>query len=54
MIKRGFRSIIKDPEFFLIKIRSLKFHFDMHHGYGNIEKAITQLDQKKEMIFKIS
>ena len=48
MIKRGFRSIIKDPRIFFDKNKqSLKFHFDMHHGYGNIEKAITKLDQKE-------
>ena len=41
MIKRGFRSLLKDPEiFFNQKKQTLKFHFDMHHGYGNLQKAI--------------
>jgi len=54
MIKRGLRSIIKDPRIFFDKNKqSLKFHFDMHHGYGNIEKAITKLDQKERNDFLI-
>ena len=41
MIKRGIRSILKQPEiFFNDKKQSIAFHFDMHHGYGNLNKAI--------------
>ena len=47
MLKRGLRSIIKDPSiFFNEKKQSLLLNFDMHHGYGNLKKAINVMDQK--------
>ena len=51
MIKRGFRSLIKNPSiFFDTKKQSIKFHFDMHHGYGNLDRAIDLLgnDDKED------
>ena len=50
MIKRGFRSLIRNPSiFFDTKKQSIKFHFDMHHGYGNMDRAIDLLgDDDKE------
>lgn len=42
LIKRGVRSLIKDPcIFFNTNKQSVKLHFDMHHGYGNFDKAIN-------------
>jgi hypothetical protein len=47
MIKRGLRSIIKDPSIlFNQKKQSLLLHFDMHHGYGNMEKAINLINEE--------
>ncbi len=47
MLKRGLRSIIKDPSiFFNQKKQSLLLHFDMHHGYGNMEKAINLINEE--------
>jgi len=47
MLKRGFRSILKKPEiFFNEKKQSLAFHFDMHHGYGNLNKAINFINEE--------
>lgn len=52
IIKRGFRSLLKDPSiFFDANKQTLLLHFDMHHGYGNIEKAINHLDQKDKNDF---
>ena len=52
MLKRGFRTIIKKPEiFFNEKKQSLRFHFDMHHGYGNLDKAINLIDEKDKKEF---
>ena len=52
IIKRGFRSLLKDPSiFFDVNKQTLLLHFDMHHGYGNIEKAINYLDQKDKNDF---
>ena len=45
MIKRGLKSIVKKPEIFFNESKqSLAFHFDMHHGYGNLDKAINLID----------
>ena len=53
MIKRGYRSLIKNPYlFFDPKKRSIKFHFDMHHGYGNLDKAIDVMDKKDRNEFR--
>ena len=52
MIKRGIKSILKNPEiFFNEKKQSLNFHFDMHHGYGNLRKAIEFIDDQDKYEF---
>ena len=52
MIKRGFKSIIRNPSiFFNEEMQSLKFHFDMHHGYGNLNKAISLLNYEDRADF---
>jgi len=44
LLKRGFKSLIRDPRIFFNKEKqTVKLHFDMHHGYGNLEKAINLL-----------
>ena len=51
ILKRGWRNIIHDPSIlFLKKKENILLHFDMHHGYGNLEKAINELtdDDKKD------
>ena len=53
LLKRGFRSIVKDPSiFFNEKKQTLALHFDMHHGYGNLDKAISVMDEKDRQEFK--
>ena len=52
LIKRGFKSILKDPKIFIDKNKqTLLLHFDMHHGYGNMEKAIEQLNENDKYEF---
>ena len=47
MIKRGWKNLILDPRiFFNEKKQSIKLHFDMHHGYGVLEKSIKLLKKK--------
>ena len=47
IIKKGFSKIIKKPSiFFDLNKQSIKLHFDLHHGDGNLEKAIEQLEDK--------
>jgi len=46
LLKRGFKSIIKNPSIlFNEKKQTLRLHFDMHHGYGNLIKAAHLLDE---------
>ena len=53
LLKRGLRSIIQNPEIlFNIKKQTLKLHFDMHHGYGNLDKAIDLMDSDDKDEFK--
>ena len=45
--------MIKKPSLFFDKSkRNIKFHFDMMHGEGNLEKAINLLDIKDRIDFK--
>ncbi len=47
LIKRGWRNILKKPSIFFNKKKiNLHIHFDMHHGYGNLSKAIKLLDDE--------
>ena len=43
--------ISKPSLLFNKKKRNLKFHFDMMHGKGNLEKAIKLLDKKDQNEF---
>tara|TARA_A100001015_G_scaffold310955_1_gene413251 strand:- start:603 stop:1346 length:744 start_codon:yes stop_codon:yes gene_type:complete len=44
-IKKNFFKILKNPSFILDrKKRNIKFHFDLMHGEGNLEKAIDLLE----------
>ncbi len=53
MLKKGFKSLIKNPLiFFNEDLQTLKFHFDMHHGYGNLDKAINCMNDKDKEDFK--
>ena len=46
-MKNNFQTMIKKPIlFFNKKKRNIKFHFDMMHGKGNLDKAIKLLDKK--------
>ena len=45
LIKRGWRNIISNPNLLFGKDReTINVHFDMHHGYGNLNKAISLLE----------
>tara|TARA_B100001057_G_scaffold380940_1_gene386724 strand:+ start:562 stop:1368 length:807 start_codon:yes stop_codon:yes gene_type:complete len=52
IIKRGWKNLLKDPSIlFNKKKQNLSLHFDMHHGYGNLEKAINELDEENKSDF---
>ena len=45
LIKRGWRNILERPNIlFNKKSQNIAVHFDMHHGFGNLNKAIKLLD----------
>ena len=45
LIKRGWRNLLKDPDIlFNKKKQSISLHFDMHHGYKNLEIASELLE----------
>ena len=53
LIKRGLKNLIENPSiFFNEKKRSIKLHFDMHHGYGILEKSIKFLKAKDREEFR--
>jgi len=53
LLKRGFKSLIRDPQIFFNKVKqTVKLHFDMHHGYGNLDKAINLLDDSDRDEFR--
>tara|TARA_B100001057_G_scaffold15567_1_gene14771 strand:- start:15729 stop:16526 length:798 start_codon:yes stop_codon:yes gene_type:complete len=46
IIKRGWRNLIDDPSIiFKPHKETISLHFDMHHGYKNLEKAIQLLNR---------
>ena len=52
MIKRGWKSLIKDPRiFFNINKQTIKFHFEMHHGSYFLRAALEQLDENDKKDF---
>ena len=51
-IKKRFKKILLSPSLLLSKNRTIKFHFDMMHGDGNLDKAISVLDVKEQKDFK--
>ena len=52
-IKKNLKTMIKKPSLFFDKNkRNIKFHFDMMHGSGNLEKAIDLLETNDRGDFK--
>ena len=51
-IKRNLRKMLLTPSLLFKKEkRTIKFHFDMWHGEGNLDKAINELDQSEKKDF---
>lgn len=52
LFKRGFKSLMADPSIFFDKKKhSVKLHFDMFHGHGNLDKAIELLPRYEKEDF---
>ena len=53
MVKRGWKNLIKDPTIFFKKNKqSVKLQFDMHHGYGVLDKAIDVMNSSDRNDFR--
>jgi len=53
LIKKGWKNIIKEPSILYNKEKhTIKLHFDMFHGYGIIDKAISVMNEKDKKDFK--
>ena len=54
LFKRGFKNLLKNPSILFNKNKqNLYLHFDMHHGSGNLKKAILELDESNRTDFEI-
>ena len=49
---KKFFKIIKNPSILINKKRNIKFHFDLMHGEGNLDKAIALLNKHDKDDFK--
>jgi len=52
LIKKGIPALINNPKAILEKNRNIRFHFDMMHGVGNLDKAIDLLDENDREDFR--
>ena len=53
LIKRGWRNILMDPSILNQKLKqNIKLHFDMHHGFGVLDRAIDRMNIKDRESFR--
>lgn len=53
LLKRGLKNILKNPKILIDKnLQTISLHFDMHHGYKNLNKAINLMDIKDREDFR--
>ena len=53
ILKHGKKQLLKNPFVFLSKkTMTIKVHYDMYHGYGELDKAIELLDNKNREPFR--
>ena len=51
-VKHNLKTMLLKPNLFFNKNkRNIRFHFDLMHGHGNLDKAIQVLDQKERADF---
>ena len=54
IIKRGWKNLLINPSILINeKKQTIQLHFDMHHGYGNLKKALELVDDNDREDFKI-
>ncbi len=52
LLKRGWRNVLEKPSLlFNHHFISIKLQFDLHHGYGVLDKAINEMNDKDKFDF---
>ena len=52
IIKNHLLNFLKNPSLIFNKKKKFKFHFDLFHGEGNLDKAINLLNEKDKNAFR--
>ena len=52
LLKRGLWSLIRNPAALIKSKRNIRFHFDMWHGNGSLDKAIDLLNDNDREDFR--
>ena len=52
LVKHGIWSLVRNPSALFKSRRNIRFHFDMWHGNGNLDKAIELLDKHDREDFR--
>ena len=52
LLKHGIWSLIRNPSALFKSKRNIRFHFDMWHGNGNLDRAIDLLDDNDRENFR--
>ena len=52
LFKHGIVSMLRNPSALIKSKRSIRFHFDMWHGNGNLDKAINVLNSEDREDFR--
>ena len=52
LVKHGIFSLIRNPSALFKSRRNIRFHFDMWHGNGNLDKAIDLLNDNNREDFR--
>ena len=53
IIKRGWKNLLKNPFILFNKDKeNIALHFDMHHGYGNLDLAIEEVQEQDKKEFR--
>ena len=52
IFKHAKKKFLLNPSYFIKKNQNIKLHFDVFHGDGYLDKAITALDPKERKDFK--
>lgn len=52
IIKRGYKVLLRNPLAFLKKNQNIRLNFEVFHGIGNLDKAISLLDDSEKEDFR--